>query len=74
MDIFSPDFATKLLEHIKINNHPINLVKDQPPFYKPIYSPEVVKQESLKTYIKINLGNSFIKPSKSLVGAPIYFV
>ena len=30
--------------------------------------------ETLKTYVKANLANSFIKPSKSPVGAPILFV
>ena len=28
----------------------------------------------LKTYIKANLASGFIKPSKSLVGAPILFI
>ena len=29
--------------------------------------------EILKIYIKTNIANGFIKPSKSLVGAPIFF-
>lgn len=28
IDVFFPDSATKLLEHININNHPINLIDD----------------------------------------------
>ena len=37
-NIFSPDLASKLLEHTGINNHTIKLVDDQQSPYEPIYS------------------------------------
>ncbi len=46
---------------------------NQQPPYGPIYSLSLVELEILKTYIKNNLANGFIKPSKSPVGAPILF-
>ncbi len=56
-----------------INNHAIELVDDWKLFYGPIYSLDLVKLEILKTYIKNNLANNFIKLSKSLVGISILF-
>ncbi len=41
--------------------------------YGLIYSLEPVELETLKAYIKNNLTNSFIRPSKSLTGVPIFF-
>ena len=38
-----------------------------------IYSLRPVELEILKTYIKTNLANNFIRPSKSPTGAPIFF-
>ena len=35
-DVFSPDLASKLLKHTGINDHAIELVKDQQPSYEPI--------------------------------------
>ena len=42
-------------------------------FYELIYSLGLVELETLKTYIKINLANNFIRRSKSPVGALIFF-
>ena len=64
----------ELPEHTRINDHPINLLDDKQPPYGPIYSLEPVELEMLKTYIKANLANSFIRPYLFLVGAPILFV
>ena len=72
-DIFLPDLASKLLEHIKINNHTIKLIDVQQPSYRPIYRIEPVELEMPKAYIKTNLANGFIRPSKSPVGALILF-
>ena len=72
-DVFSPDLASKLPKHTRINNHAIELVKGQQPPYGPIYNLEPVELEILKAYIKINLANGFIRPSKSPAGAPILF-
>ena len=72
-DVFFPDLASKLFEHIKINNHVIELVNGQQPLYKPIYSLKPVKLEILKAYIEIYLANRFIKLSKSSATTPILF-
>ena len=73
-DVFSPDLASELSEHIKINDHAIDLVKScQQPPYRYIYSLGPVKLETLKAYIETNLANGFIRPSKSPVGALILF-
>ena len=56
-----------------MNEHTIKLEEDKQLPFGPIYSLEPVKLETLKTYIKTNLANSFIRPSKSLAGAPILF-
>ena len=72
-NIFSPELALELPEHTRINDHAIKLVDNQQPSYGPIYSLGPVELETLKTYIETNLKNGFIRPSKSLVGAPILF-
>ena len=72
-DVFSPDLASKLSEHTGINDYAIELVEGQQPPYGPIYSLGPVELETLKAYIKTNLANGFIRPSKSPAGAPILF-
>ena len=72
-DVFSPELALELPEHTSINDHAIELVDDRQPHYGPIYSLGPVELETLKTYIKTNLKNGFIRPSKSSAGAPILF-
>ncbi len=72
-DVFFPKLATELLEHTRINDHTIELVEDQQSLYGPIYSLGPMKLETLKAYIKNNLANSFIRPSKSPAKVPIFF-
>ena len=72
-DVFSPKLAAKLSEHTRINDHAIELVDNWQPPYGLIYSLEPVKLEILKVYIKNNLANGFIRPSKSPAGALILF-
>ena len=72
-DVFSPDLASKLPEHTRINDHAIELVNGQQPPYGPIYSLGPVELETLKTYIETNPANGFIRPSKSSAGAPMLF-
>ena len=73
-DVFSLDLASKLSEHTGINDHTIELVEScQQPLYGPIYSLGQVELETLKAYIKTNLTNRFIRPSKSPANAPILF-
>ncbi len=73
VDVFSPKLAVKLPEYTKINNHAIELVDDQQPPYGLIYSLGSVELETMKAYIKNNLANNFIKPSKSPAGVLIFF-
>ena len=58
---------------MEINDHAIELVDDWQPLYGPIYSLSPMELEILKTYIKNNLANGFIRPSKSSAGVPIFF-
>ena len=56
-----------------MNEHAIELEKSKQPLFGPIYSLGPIELETLKTYIKINLANGFIRPFKSSAGAPILF-
>ena len=71
--MFFLDQAFKFLKHSKINNYTIELVDGQQPLYGLIYSLKLIELEILKAYIKINLVNKFIKPSKLSTSAPIIF-
>ncbi len=73
IDVFSPKLATEPPEHTGINDYAIELVDDWQLLYSPIYSLGPVELEILKAYIKNNLANSFIRPSKSPAEAPILF-
>lgn len=72
-DVFSLELTAELPKHTGINHHIIEPEEDKQPTYSPIYSLEPIELETFKAYIKTNLVNSFIRPSKSLVGAPIFF-
>ena len=72
-DVFSAENAAKLLENTGINEHAIELEEGKQPPFGPIYSLGPVELETLKTYIKTNLANGFIRPFKSPAGAPILF-
>ena len=58
----------------KDHDHVINLVDGKQLFYGPIYSLTENKISIFWAYINKNLANRFIWPSKSLAGAPIFFV
>ena len=72
-DVFSVENAAKLPENTGINEHAIELKEGKQPLFGPIYSLGPVELETLKTYIKTNLANGFIRPSKSPAGASIFF-
>ena len=72
-DVFSEKKASILSEATELNQHAIKLQEGQQPSYWPIYSLGPVKLETLETYIKTNLANGFIRPSKSPTGALILF-
>ncbi len=72
-DVFLPKMAIELPKYTGINDHAIELVDNRQPPYSPIYSLRPVELETLKVYIKNNLVNGFIKPSKSPIRAPSLF-
>lgn len=71
---YSLDSVIKLLEYISINNYLINLIDNKQPLYGPIYSLKLLDLKILKTYIKNNLANDFIRPFKLLAGTLILFI
>ena len=73
-NVFLEASATELPKHTSINDYSINLVDDKQSLYNPIYSLEPVEFEMLKTYIKTNLANGFIRPSQLLARASILFI
>ena len=72
-DVFSSELAAELPEHTGTNDHSIELENVKQPPYGSIYSLGPVELEMLKAYFETNLVNSFIRPSKSPAGAPIFF-
>ena len=72
-NIFSAENVAELPENTGMNEHDIKLKESKQTPFEPIYSLGSVELEMLKTYIKTNLANNFIRPSKSPIGAPILF-
>ena len=72
-NVFLAKNAAELPENIGMNEYTIELEEGKQPPFGPIYSLGPVELETLKTYIKTNLANGFIRPSKSPAGAPILF-
>ena len=72
-NVFSAENAAELPENTGINEHAIKLKKGKQLPFGPIYSLGLVELETLKTYIKTNLANGFIRHSKSPAGTPILF-
>ncbi len=50
----------KLSENININKYAIELIEEKQPFYRPIYTLNLVKLDTLKAFIKTYLKISFI--------------
>ena len=59
-DVFSEEKALVLPEHTELNEHSIDLEDGKQPPYRPIYSPDLVELETLKTYIETHLKTGFI--------------
>ena len=72
-DVFLAKNVAELPENTEMNEYAIELEEGKQPSFGPIYSLGPVELEKLKTYIKTNLANGFIQPSKSPAGAPILF-
>ena len=62
------------LPHHRPYDCPIDLQPRKEPSLGPIYNLSPTKLEVLRSYIEENLANGFIRHSKSLAGAPIFFV
>lgn len=74
VNVFSPNLVAELSNYTRINNYVIGLINGKQPLYEPIYSLGPVKLKTLKTYIKTNLANSFIRSSKLSASTPILFI
>ena len=72
-EVFLSKLVIKLPKHLKINNYAIELVDDKQLLYGAIYSISLVELKILRTYIKNNLANRFIRLFKSLVRTLILF-
>ena len=59
-NVFSTENAAELPEHTGMNDHAIKQEEGKHPPFGLIYSLRPVELETLKTYIEINLANSFI--------------
>lgn len=73
VDVFSLEVTVEFLKHIGINNHTIDLIDSKQPPYRSNYSIEPIELKILKTYMKTNLANSFIKSFKSFTSTLILF-
>ena len=56
-----------------MNDYTIKLEESKQPLFSPIYSPESVEIETLKTYIETHLANGFIWFFKFFAEASILF-
>ena len=72
-NVFLAKNIAELPENTKIDKYVIKLKEDKQSLFGPIYSLGLVELKTLKTYIKTNLTNGFIRLSKSLTKAPIFF-
>lgn len=74
VNVFLLNSAVKLFDYISINNYPINLINNKQSFYRLIYSLKSLQFKILKTYIKTQLANGFIKSFKLFVTTLILFI
>ena len=72
-DVFSMEYIVELPKNVGINEHAIKLEEGKQPSFRLIYSLGPVELETLKIYIKTNLANGFIWPSKSPAKTLILF-
>ena len=72
-NVFSAENVAELPENNGMNEYTIELKEGKQPPFRPIYSLDPVELKTLKTYIKTNLANGFIRPSKFPARALIFF-
>ncbi len=70
--IFSASNANSLPPH-RDEDHAIELKPEKTPPFGLLYNLSQYQLKTLREYIEKNLGNGFIRPSKSLAGAPVLF-
>ena len=73
-NVFLKEKALILLKVTELNQHAIKLQEGQQSSYGLIYNLGPIELKMLKTYIKTNLANGFIWPSKLPADALILFV
>ena len=73
-DVFLEELVNVLSKQTGVNKYAIKLKKGKQLPCGLIYSLRLVEFEILKTYIKINLANGFIRASKLPAGARILFI
>ena len=71
-NVFLAENAAELLVNTRMNKHAIELEEGKQLPFGPIYSLGPVELQPLKTYIKTNLANGFIRLSKFPAGALIF--
>lgn len=73
-DVFYKKSAAVLPNCSNISKHTMDLQPGKQPLYRPIYSLNSVTLKTLKTYIKANFANRFIRSSKSPTRESILFI
>ena len=73
-EVFSKKSVAKLFKYYDLNKYLINPKPGDQPLYGPIYNLKLIELKILKTYIKTNLANGFIRFLESPTGALISFV
>ncbi len=63
----------ELSKNMGMNEHTSELIDEKQPPYGPVNTLSPVELETLKAIIETHLKTEFIRPSKSLAGAPIFF-
>ena len=72
-DVFSKESFDKLPER-KQWDHAIDLVPGSKPFSTKVYQISLVEQKELDDFLDENLSSGRIRPSKSPMASPVFFV
>ena len=73
LDVFSEERANTLPPHREYDMH-IQLEQGKKPPWGKLYGHSAVELAAMDTYLKTNLANGFIRPSRSPAAAPVMFV
>lgn len=72
--IFSSDLIAESLGYIQINFYIIELIDNKQLFYGSIISLRLIELKTLKTYIKTDSANDYMRSFKSLSSTLIFFI